>query len=618
MSATPGDGAYPPIDAYALIGDSRTCALVSRDGSIDWLCLPRFDSPSVFARLLDWERGGHFRIAPRADYAVRRRYIDATNVLETTFSTAHGEVGLVDFMPAQAEVAKRAMVSPLRSLYRIVEARSGRVPMQLEYVPRPEYGRGGVELRQRASGHVTASRGRHITHLRSDVALDVSRRDARAEFDVVPGERLRFGLAYSFGEPSVIVPAHIVDSLYEQTLAYWLAWSAQSTYDGPYRDAVQRSALVLKMLEYAPSGAIVAAATTSLPETVGGARNWDYRFCWIRDAAFTVKAFLNLGFTEEADAFVGWLMHATHLTAPRLAPLYTVHGQPRAPEKELRHFEGYRRSTPVRVGNAAANQRQFDVYGELIDALHTYVLHVDKPLSRDESSFLRSVADYVARHWREPDDGIWEARVASRHYTHSKVMAWDALDHAAQMAEEGRIAGDHARWRREADTIRALVLERGFSQTAGAFTQTLDGDNLDAAVLTLPLVGFIDGDDPRMLATIERVQERLMQHGFVRRYERFNDGLDGEEGAWLVCNFWLAAAQASAGRIEDARGTFERTLAASNDVGLMSEQRDPATGGALGNFPQALSHIALITAALAIAAAERGDVLHRRRWPSVK
>jgi GH15 family glucan-1,4-alpha-glucosidase len=615
---TDGGSGYPPIDSYAMIGDSRTCALVSRDGSIDWLCLPRFDSPSLFGRLLDWERGGHFQIAPRGDYAVRRRYIDTTNVLETTFSTAEGEAVLVDLMPAQREAAKRAMVAPLRSVYRIVEARAGRVPMRLEYAPRPEYGRGGVELRQRASGDVTAARGRHITHLRSNVALDVSRRDARADFDVVPGERLRFSLAYSFAEPSVIVPDRVVDSLYEQTLAYWRGWSARSGYGGPYREAVLRSALVLKMLEYAPSGAIVAAATTSLPETIGGARNWDYRYCWIRDAAFTVKAFLSLGFTEEADAFVGWLMHATHLTAPRLAPLYTVHGQPRTPEKELRHLEGYRGSAPVRVGNAAAKQHQFDVYGELIDALHAHVMHMDKALSRDESSFLRSIADYVAGHWRDPDDGIWEARVPPRHYTHSKVMAWDALVHAAQLAEEGRISGDATRWQREADAIRALVLERGYSRTSGAFTQTLDGDNLDAAVLTLPLVGFIAGDDPRMLATIERVQERLMRHGFVRRYERFRDGLDGDEGAWPVCNYWLAAAQAYAGRIDDAHATFEETLGACNDVGLLAEQRDAVTGAALGNFPQALSHIALITAALAIAGAERGDVLHRHGGTAAK
>jgi GH15 family glucan-1,4-alpha-glucosidase len=613
------DGRYPPIASYAAIGDSRTCALVSREGSIDWLCLPRFDSASLFGRLLDFDKGGHFQIVPRTPYAVRRRYIDATNVLETTFSTREGEVGLIDFMPAQREEAKRSMVSPLRAVYRLVECRGGRVPMRVTYMPRPDYGRGGVDLVARSRNTVTAARGRHVTHLHSDVALEATDRDAHADFDVVPGERLRFALTYSLGEPAVLVPPRIIDQVYEQTLAYWRSWTARSTYDGPYHDAVMRSALILKMLEYAPSGAIVAAATTSLPETLGGERNWDYRYCWIRDAAFTVKAFLTMGFRDEAQAFVGWLMHATNLTSPRLAPLYTVHGEPRVPEKELRWLEGYQGSKPVRIGNAAAKQTQFDVYGELIDALHAYAVIFDERFSQDESGFVREVADYVADHWREPDHGIWEPRVPPEHYTHSKVMAWDALDSAAKLAEEGRITGDARRWRAEAEEIRRVVLERGFSREISAFTQTLDGDNLDAAVLTLPLVGFIPANDPRMVSTIDCVQERLTEDGFVRRYEGFHDGLRGEEGAWPVCNFWLSAALAQAGRVDEARAIFERTVAmGANDVGVMAEQYAPATGEALGNTPQALSHIALITAALAIAHAERGDVVERRRWPPAK
>ncbi len=595
----PDSQRYPPIASYGLIGDSRASALVSRAGSIDWMCLPNFDSPSVFGRLVDWERGGYFQIVPTIEYEVERAYIDTTNVLRTTFRTADGEASVIDFLPAETEREKRTALEPLRSLFRIVEGATGVVPFRLEYAPRPQYGNGHVSLNSHTPFEVTAARGRHVMHLRSDVALDCSRFDARADFTVAPGQRVRFSMAYSFGEPAVILSDGYVDEIYDRTLAYWRQWSAACTYDGPYRQDVLRSALTLKMLSFAPSGAIVAAPTTSLPERMGADRNWDYRYCWIRDAAFTVHAFVSIGLRAEANAFVGWLMHATHQTAPKLMPLYTLFGEPNAPERTLEHFEGYRGSHPVRIGNAAQGQHQFDVYGELVDAFHRFVKDQGMKVARDEAKFIADIADFVADHWREPDSGIWEPRMGPQHYTHSKIMAWDALQHAAMMAEEGIIHADPARWRSEGEAIRDEVLRRGYNSDIGAFTQVLGGDAVDASLLVMPLVGFIEADDPRMLSTIDAIRARLDRNGFLKRYDA-PDGLDGEEGAFLVCNFWLVSALAAAGRLEDAHAVFQRTRAALNDLGLMSEEVDTETCAALGNFPQGLSHLGLIGAALAI------------------
>ncbi|MHB8376212.1 MAG: glycoside hydrolase family 15 protein [Dehalococcoidia bacterium] len=607
---------YPEIGAYALIGDSRACALVSRDGSVDWMCLPRFDSPSVFGRILDWDRGGYFQIVPEVEYTTRRRYIDATNVLETTFHTAHGAVAVIDFMPAQTEAAKREALAPLRMLARIVECREGRVPMRLAYVPRPDYGSGPMWLQARAPSEVTASYGRHALHLRSDVPLDCAPHEVRARFEATPGQRLRFSVAYSYEEPAVIVSDGYVDLLYDQTVAFWRDWSTQCSYDGPYRGEVLRSALALKLLAYAPSGAIVAAPTTSLPERIGGPRNWDYRFCWIRDAAFTIKAFLGIGFEAEANAFLSWLMHATHQTAPRLNPLYMLLGERRVVERELDHLEGYRGSKPVRIGNDAYRQAQLDVYGELIDAFHTFLKEQGGRVASDDARFIREVADYVSARWAEPDNGIWEARAQAQQYIESKVMAWDALTHAAALVDEGRIKGDAARWRAEAAKLRELVLRRGYNRRIGAFTQTLDGATLDASVLAMSLVRFIDADDPRMLSTINVLRERLAPDGFLKRYDGFDDGLAGDEGAFIFCNFWLAAALARGGLAHEARAVFEHTMTAANDVGLLSEEYDPKTRTRLGNFPQGLSHLSLITAALAIDEAERGGGRDHRPGPA--
>ncbi|HEY7801193.1 MAG TPA: glycoside hydrolase family 15 protein [Dehalococcoidia bacterium] len=609
---------YPAISEYGLIGDSRASALVSRDGSVDWMCLPKFDSPSVFGRILDWDRGGYFQLVPDIAYTARRRYIDSTNVLETTFHTEQGDVALIDFMPAQNERVKREALAPLRMLIRMVEGRTGAVPMRLAYVPRPDYGVGGVRLNVHTSKEVTTLRGRHALHLRSDIALDVAPLDARARFTVAPGDRRRFSLAYSHDEPAVIVSDGYVDRLYDETIAFWRDWSAQCNYDGPYRDEVVRSALALKLLSYAPSGAIVAAPTTSLPEWIGGPRNWDYRYCWIRDAAFTVKAFLSIGLQAEANAFFSWLMHATHQTAPRLNPLYSVLGEPHLHERELDHLEGYRGSRPVRVGNAAFNQHQLDVYGELIDAIHSYLADQDGHIASDEAKFIRQVADYVADHWEEPDNGIWEARAAPQQYVESKVMAWNALTKAVALSSEHHIKGDAARWSAEADKLRARVLREGYNGELRAFTQVFDGTALDSSVLAMSIVRFVDPDDPRMLSTIDAIQARLSEDGFLKRYTDFDDGLEGGEGSFIFCNFWLACALAQGHRTGEAREVFERTMTAANDLGLLSEEWDAKTKTPLGNFPQGLSHLALITAALAINNAESGSAEQQRQWPSAK
>ena len=596
----PPERRYPPISDYTLIGDSRVCALVSRAGSIDWLCMPDFDASSVFGRLLDWDHGGYWQIAPLGPYEVRRRYIDDTNVLETTFITSEGEVALIDLMPALREDEKRASLHPLRAVLRIVEGRRGSVRMRCTFEPRLDYGRVSPRLRQRGGPYdVTAERGIDVAHLRSDVPLLIDGGGVRAEFDADEGQRSRFSLAYSHGEPAVILSDTYVDWVCERSIEFWREWSKQCSYQGEHRAQVMRSALVLKLLAYAPSGAIIAAATTSLPEEIGGERNYDYRYCWLRDASFTTRVMLRLGLVAEARGFNAWLMHATHLTAPKLNPLYTLLGDPSIPERDLSHLEGYRGSKPVRIGNKASTQHQFDVYGELLNATSSYAMEAGKPLSRDEGAFLAGLANFVADHWREPDNGIWEQRLEPKHYTHSKAMSWLALASAAGLADEGRMRGDPERWWQEADSVRAVVLEEGYNKQIGAFTQTFGAQTLDASVLTLPLVGFIKGDDPRMISTIDVLRSKLAQDGFLMRYNA-EDGMKGGEGAFVICNFWLAAALAMAHRLDEARKVFDATLVAQNDVGLMSEEYDPQTGEHLGNFPQAFSHIGLITAALAI------------------
>jgi len=597
----PGESRYRPIGDYALIGESRSAALISCAGSLDWLCWPRFDSPSIFAKILDAERGGAFSIAPRGEVRTSRRYVGDTNVLETRFVGDHGTARLVDLMPAIPEVEKRHRLLPLRQLLRRIEVIEGELEIDAIFAPRPDYARITPQLRMRGDA-IQCEHAATVLSLRSDVPFVIDGPTARAAFTLRAGERRDFALGYDEHSPAVM--PHLgreADLQLEMSLSFWREWSSAFRYDGPYRDAVMRSALVLKLLSYAPSGAIVAAPTTSLPERIGGIRNWDYRYCWLRDASFTVSALYDLGFATEGGAFVDWLMYGTRLTQPGLQILYDVYGEARIPERELPHLDGYMQSRPVRIGNAALDQFQLDVYAEVLGAIEEYSERGGH-LDRDMRKLTVRLADIVVKRWREPDSGIWEKRSGLQQHVHAKVMAWSALDCAIRIVEEQqKLQLDTIGWRRVRDEIKDLVLSRGFNDRLGSFVSVFDGDELDASMLYVARVGFLPADDPRMLGTIDAIRAKLGRDDLVYRYQiETEDGLPPGEGAFLPCSFWLVEALSLAGRDDEARDVFEKLLARANDVGLLSEEIDVATGALLGNFPQALTHIALINAALTL------------------
>ncbi|HEY8476330.1 MAG TPA: glycoside hydrolase family 15 protein [Chloroflexota bacterium] len=596
---------YPYLSDYAAIGDSRSVALVSRDGSIDWCCWPRFDSPSIFARLLDWEKGGYWSVRPTVPYTARQAYLGPTNVLATTFSTSTGTVRVVDFMPALTEVQKRSWPVPFRQITRRIDGVDGAVEMETVFAPRPRYAAVEPVLRRRDPAGVACQVGQQFLHLRSEVPMEVRGATAVARFVVSSGERRYLALAYSDDAPAVYPNlGWAAERELDMTLDFWHRWSGRLTYAGPYRDAVVRSALALKLLAFAPSGAVVAAPTTSLPEDVGGVRNWDYRYCWLRDAAFTVRVFYDLGCRVEGDAFVQWLLHTTRLTHPFLQVVYDVYGEPHVPERTLDHLRGYRGSRPVRVGNAAATQFQLDVYGEVMSALERFVRE-GGALDRDTRGLLIGMANLVAERWMEPDHGIWEMRSGRAQHVHGKVMAWLALDRASRVAREVGLKVDLEPWQRVKHAIRATVLSRGFDSALGSFVRVLDGQDLDGSLLTLPLVGFIDGRDPRMVGTIEAIRKRLGRGDLVYRYLGVDDGLPGREGAFLACSFWLVGSLALAGQLDEAHALFGRLLARGGDLGLLPEEIDPESGAFLGNVPQGLTHVALVNAALTLQQAER-------------
>ena len=597
---------YLPISSYAAIGDTRSIALVSLHGSIDWLCWPRFDSESLFARLLDAERGGFFSIAPSEPFLAARHYIDETNVLATTFTTDRGIARLTDLMPVMREAEKSQHLQPFRQLLRRIEVVEGEVPIAVTFAPRLRFARRMVDLQLRGDA-IRCVDGPSVLQLRSDAKLTVQGPDATARFALRRGERRDFALAFDTHAPAVL--PHVGDgatAAIERSIAFWKEWSSALAYDGPYRDAVLRSALVLKLLSYAPSGAVVAAATTSLPERIGGVRNWDYRYCWLRDAAFTVAAMDDCGFEVEGGAFVSWLLYATRLTHPRLQILYDVFGESRLRERTLDHLEGYRGSRPVRVGNDAAGQFQLDIYAEVLGAAEEHIERKGtldgQGVPRDVRGLLCRLADQVVKRWREPDSGIWEKRSGRRQHVHAKVMAWAALDAALRLHEHGVIrGGDVATWRRERDAIKELVLDRGFNRRLDSFVSVLNGDELDGSLLYIARVGFLPADDPRMLSTIEAIRRTLGRDELVYRYElRTEDGLPPGEGAFLACSFWMAEALALAGRREEAEEVMKKLLRRANDVGLFSEEIDVESGELLGNFPQALTHIGLINAAICL------------------
>jgi GH15 family glucan-1,4-alpha-glucosidase len=585
---------YAPIESYAALGDGRTVALVAGDGSVDWLALPELDSPSVFCAVLDAERGGRFALAPECSYTVERRYVPDTNVLETVFSTQHGKVRVTDAMTLPGRA-----LEPQRELTRRVEGLSGSVPMSWSVDPRFAYGGAPARI-DRRGGTLVASAGGHALAVCSFDAgtAEPSAGAIGACFEARAGTRALVALCAAHHEPLVMPTRDELESRLDATTAVWRRWTQSLDYPGPWRDAVVRSALALKLLVHAPTGAVAAAATTSLPEDLGGERNWDYRFCWIRDSAFTLKVFLELACGPEAQAYFWWLMQASQLTHPRLRVLYRLDGGARAPERTL-PLDGYRGSRPVRIGNAAAAQVQLDTYGELLQTAWLYATTGHR-IDRDIANRLAEIADLVCRLWRQPDAGIWEVRSEPAHFTQSKMMCWVALDRARDLAERGLIPSRHAaRWSTEAQAIREFVETRCFSPEKQSYVRCAGSEELDASLLLGALLSYGDVRAERWGGTIEAVRRELGQGPFVRRYTG-EDGLPGSEGAFLACSFWLVEALARNGRVEDAVTLMDELIGLANGVGLYAEEIDPATGAHLGNLPQGLSHLALVSAALAI------------------
>jgi GH15 family glucan-1,4-alpha-glucosidase len=591
------------LEDYALIGDNHTAALVGRDGSIDWLCLPRFDSAACFAALLGTPEHGRWLLAPAGEVrATARRYRGDTLVLETDFAVHGGAVRIVDCMPRRQDEP---------AVVRTVYGLRGRVPMHMQLVIRFDYGRIVPWVRRLEDGTLTAIAGPDALCLRTPVALRGQDFTTVARFTVGEGERVPFMLQWY---PSHRPPPHAADPAraVEETERWWRRWAERCTYTGPWREAVVRSLVTLRALAYEPTGGIVAAPTTSLPEQAGGVRNWDYRYCWLRDAAMSLSALLESGYVEEACAWRDWLLRAV-AGAPRdLQIMYGPAGERRLAEYELPWLPGYEGARPVRVGNAAAGQLQLDVYGEVLAAMHL-AREAGIPAGTHAWAVERALLDFLEETWREPDQGIWEVRGPRRHFTHSKVMAWLAFDCAVRAVEHFGLDGPAGRWRHVRDTIRAEVLARGWNAERDAFVQYYGGTALDASLLMIPLVGFLPADDPRVRGTIAAIERELVVDGFVRRYGEESgdvDGLPPGEGAFLACTFWLADALALEGRTAEARQLFERLLALRNDVGLLAEEYDPRARRLMGNFPQAFSHFALVNTARRLAGAVSGS---RRR-----
>ncbi len=579
------------IEDYALIADNETAALVGRDGSIDWLCVPRFDAPACFAALLGTPEHGRWQIAPRGRVTgTRRRYREHTLVLETETTTDDGVVRVVDCM----------LLRPGHpSVLRIVEGVRGAVPMRMELVIRFDYGSIVPWVRRLDDGALSAIGGPDALCFRTPAAHRGEGLTTVAEFTVKPGERVPFELAWHASHRPAPPPVEAHGAL-EEASAYWRTWCGRSTYDGGWRDAVEQSMLVLKALACGPTGGIVAAATTSLPEQLGGVRNWDYRYCWLRDATFCLYALMTAGYVDEATAWRDWLLRAIAGDPSALQPLYGPAGERRLPEAEVPWLPGYEGSAPVRTGNAASGQLQLDVYGELMDSMHTarrMGIHPDDAAWRLESALM----DFLESGWQQPDDGIWEVRGPRRHFTHSKVMAWVAFDRAVKAVERFGCDGSVERWRRQRDAVHDEVCQRGFDVARNTFVQYYDGATLDASLLMMPLVGFLPPHDPRVVGTVAAVERDLVVDGFVRRYAPADaphvDALPPGEGVFLPCSFWLADDLALLGRQDDACRLFERLLALRNDVGLLSEEYDPASRRLVGNFPQAFSHVSLINTA---------------------
>jgi GH15 family glucan-1,4-alpha-glucosidase len=585
------------LEEYGLIGDLESAALVGRNGSIDWLCLPRFDSASCFAALLGDERHGRWLLTPSGEVrAIARRYRPGTLVLETEFETADGAVRVIDFMPRRGSGPPRVM--------RIVEGVRGRVPMRMELCMRPDYAtiRPWVE---RASDGAIATAGPDAFRISTPLPLQIEDGTISAEFVALEGSRERLALIWHLSYEAA--PAvEDADSALARTEAWWREWSGRCRYEGAYREQVLTSLMVLKAMTSETTGAVIAAPTTSLPEDIGGVRNWDYRYCWLRDSVLALEALLDAGYTDEALAFRDFLLRVGTGDPRAIQIMYGIRGERRLTEFELVQLPGYEGSRPVRVGNAASEQFQLDVYGEVAAVMFIGA----ERLGRIEVRYWprwRAIIEHVETIWRKPDDGIWEARGPQRHYTYSKVMAWVVFDRAVRFAERFELEAPLERWREVRDEIHAEVCEQGYDRERRTFTQYYGSQELDASVLNIPLVGFLPGDDERVSGTIDAVWHELGRDGFVSRYSTAvtDDGLPGDEGQFLACSFWLVNALARNGRVDEARALFERLIGLANDLGLLAEEYDVARRRQIGNFPQAFSHLTLILAARAISTADK-------------
>jgi GH15 family glucan-1,4-alpha-glucosidase len=584
---------YQPIADYAVIGDGRTVAVISRHGSIDWLCLPDLDSPSVFGALLDAERGGRFELMPEAPCSSERRYLPGTNVLETTFTTGTGVVRVIDAMTLPGP-----RLSPLRELARRIEGVSGSVPMRWRVRPRFGYGLRATRIEQRGAVPVAVSAGAAMAVCAWEAGTVTVDGDAIAgHFEIRQGARALIALASAHGDPLIFPARRDVEARLEATIGYWAGWARRLTYEGAWKDAVVRSALALKLLVFSRSGAIAAAPTTSLPEEIGGTRNWDYRFCWIRDSALTMEALLDVSCGGEARSFFWWFTHATRHRS-RLQVFYRLDGGTHAPERELA-LDGYRGSRPVRIGNGAADQLQLDTFGNFFDTVARYV-STGGTVAAASGRELADMADLVCDLWRRPDRGIWEVRMEPKHFTQSKAMCWVALDRAIALAGQGLLPQRRVpRWRREAEEIQRFVETECWSERHGSYMRFAGSDEVDASLLLMAIARYGDPARPRMTSTIDAVRRELGRGPLLYRYLG-EDGLPGGEGVFVCCSFWLVEALALAGRTAEAIECMEALVPLANDVGLYAEEIDPSTHELLGNFPQGLVHLALVSAAAAV------------------
>lgn len=595
--------AYPEISDYGLIGNSRSAALVSKCGSIDWCCLPEFHSPALFSAILDQKKGGKFVISPAGAFSSKQNYISQTNVLETVFYTASGTVRLTDCFVAMQEEDKKAQLFPDHEILRVVDAISGSVEMKVEYCPTLFYGKKKPKLRN------FKKLGIHLYYKENifvwqgtlpEMAVDSNNETVKAAFSINEGEQVIFSLSSSAQQPAIIPEIQTTaQHRLQQTIAYWQDWAARCKYKGIFKDHVLRSALALKLLSHAPSGAIIAAATTSLPEDVGGNKNWDYRYCWLRDASFTVRALIKLGYHLEVHAYMNWIIHATRLTQPKLQVMYNVFGIAKLKEKEANWLEGYKDSKPVRLGNAAYKQYQLDVYGEVLDAIY-YYSQIIEDFDRATKKFAMDLGKTICKKWTDKDDGIWEKREEPAHYTHSKVMCWVGLDRLIKLCKKyGWQDAPLEEYERTQKAIAAAIEEKGFNKNKNAYVEKFGGTEPDLALLTLSLVGYCRSDSDKMQSTVSFITRHLFRNGFIYRYLGSLTE-EGREGAFIIGNFWLIENYVKTGKLEEAIELFKTTVSTVPAQGLLSEEIAPDKKEWLGNTPQAFSHIGLINAALSI------------------